>query len=184
MMPEVWQLIWLLSSILLILAVACAVVWLEDVRERKKLDATARHLYKQPTQTKEFPMTEENTQTTAADHLQEREEQYLENRVTCNAFVRGLVQANSLVGKYPAAVVSFKHEGVTVRNPFWSIHGEDSEVDPFEYYGAAFTASKFVTLALAAVEKYPSEMDPDVAQILTEMPHTVINVYGGKVERV
>lgn len=133
---------------------------------------------------------------TPSDALVTREETYLANRQVCDSFMRGLVAANQLFGTRPKALVSFKHDGATVRNPFWSIHGEDAAVDPLTYYGKDFVGSQFLTLALANVGKlaeYEADLDEGLYDADEEGDdHPVypgkgvtINVYGAdvKVER-
>lgn len=101
-----------------------------------------------------------------------REKAYKEHAALANAFVRGIVTCSFAVGRTRSdAPISFKFEDCTVRNPFWSIRGEDMAVDPWGYYGREFCESDFVTEALEFLEKRVKTA-PKCTQ-----PNTIYNVY-------
>lgn len=99
----------------------------------------------------------EDTMEYNADQLANRERVYKARKPEADAYIRGMVKYSNEAGHdRDDAAITFEHQDRTVRNPFWSIKGEDKPVDPWNYYGRSFAGSSFVDMAIDYLAKTPA----------------------------
>jgi hypothetical protein len=112
-----------------------------------------------------------------SDELAAREKTFKANEPVATAYVRGIVACAKEIGDRDDAPIVLTHQGRTVRNPYWSIKGEQKAVDPWDYYGRDFAASDFVTKAIAYVVSLPKAAGAGTTADLYTKGVPNINIY-------
>lgn len=137
--------------------------WLSEPEVPKELVTAVRNAINE--QHYEEPMPEFN-----GDQLAEREERYKARKTEADAFLKGISIRARIGGGTGSIDFAYGDRDKSIFDPFYDLAGNKSfklenchnpkAVDPWEYYGKDFCASKYVTMALAYLDETPATEAP------------------------